>query len=171
MCGEYNGPAKSHGTYPLNHVALSVPDVDAAADWYTSVLGFHELRPRTATDRSVMPDAPIFRIYPASLQKVRMAYLSAGNGVGVELFQFSDPGMAAGEEANFEKNYFRGGIFHIAVTTPDIDETVKKVVANKGRKIGDTVNVFGHHAAYIADPWGNVVEVITASFERIMANR
>ncbi len=148
-----------------------MPDVDKAADWYISVLGFYELRARSATDRSVTPDSAIFRIYPASLQKVRMAYLSAGNGVGLELFQFSEPHMAAGEEANFDKNYYRGGYFHIAITTPDIESTIEKVVKNGGRKVGDIVPIFDYHAAYVADPWGNVIEVITASFERIMSNR
>lgn len=155
----------------MNHIAISVPDVDKAADWYTSVLGCHELRPRSSSDRAVNPEAAIFQIYPASLQKVRMAYLSAGNGVGVELFQFTDPQMGAGEEANFEKNYFRGGFFHIAITTPDLESTLEKVVANGGKKIGNTVPIYGHTAAYVSDPWGNVIELITGSFERIMANR
>ncbi|CAK7222155.1 hypothetical protein SBRCBS47491_004773 [Sporothrix bragantina] len=172
MCGgEYHGPAEHNGSYPVNHIGISVPDVDKAADWYTSVLGFHELRARSCTERATNPEGGIFQIYPASLQKVRMAYLSAGNGVGIELFQFGESAMAADDKANFEKNYARGGYFHIAATVPDLDSAIEKVVANGGRQIGKTVPIFGHVAAYVADPWGNVIELITGSFERIMSNR
>ncbi|KAL1890214.1 hypothetical protein Sste5346_008368 [Sporothrix stenoceras] len=171
MCGPYTGQAEHHGSYPMNHVGVSVPDLDKAADWYINVLGFHELRARSETDRATNPEGGIFQIYPESLQKVRMAYLSAGNGVGFELFEFGSPKMETEQQANFEQTYFRGGYFHIAVTTPDLESTLEKVVANGGRQIGKTVPIYGHKAAYIADPWGNVVELITASFERTMANR
>ena len=148
-----------------------MPDLDKAAGWYTSVMGFHELRARTETNRSVTPGGGIFKIYPESLQKVRMAYLSAGNGVGIELFQFMEPSTKPGEEANFEKNYARGGYFHMAITVPDCDSAIEKIVANGGKLIGKSVTVFDHYAAYVSDPWGNVIEVITGSFERIMSNR
>lgn len=163
--------SQHHGTYPVNHIAISVPDVVAAEKWYTETLGFHILRARAIQDRAVTPNSPIFTIYPGTLNKVHVAYLSAGNGVGVELFEFMDPKMDTDTQANFEKTYFHGGFFHMAVTVPDLDATCAKVLKAGGRKIGESVPIFGHTAAYVADPWGNVVELITASFERIMSNR
>ncbi|CAK7233740.1 hypothetical protein SCUCBS95973_008698 [Sporothrix curviconia] len=172
MCGPYTGSAVSHGSYPINHVGVSVPDLDKAIEWYNSVLGFHKLREPSFVDRTIVPDAGAFHVYPASLQKLRIGFLSTGNGVGFELFQFVEPSTKEGDEANFEKTYTRGGYFHIAITVPDCDETINKIVANGGRLVGKSVPLFDEfQAAYVTDPWGNVIELITGSFERIMSNR
>ena len=148
-----------------------MPDLDVAEDWYTRVLGFTVLRPSKTVDRTETPDAAIFKIYPASLQRVRVAYLSAGNGVGVELFEFQEPRIQQGAEANFERDISRGGLFHMAVTTPDIATLCDRVVTNGGKKIGQAVTVFDQEAVYVQDPWGNVVELLSCSFERLMSNR
>lgn len=117
------------------------------------------------------PDAAIFQIYPRDLRRVRIAWLSSGNGVGVELFEFQDPRIQPGNEASFERDYNRGGLFHMAVTVPDVQAMTDRVVASGGRKIGAAVTVFQHRAAYIQDPWGNVVELLECSFEQLMSNR
>ncbi|KAI0136601.1 hypothetical protein BJ170DRAFT_677473 [Xylariales sp. AK1849] len=101
---------------PVNHVAISVPDAQAAARWCIDILGFTQLLPPITTDRSEAPDAPIFQIYPAGLNKVRIVFLNSGNGVGVELFEFQDPEIQSGNEASFERDYKRGGFFRIGVT-------------------------------------------------------
>jgi len=66
-----------------------VPDIDAAIDFYTNILGFRKLKetPR-CTRRADNPDAPVFRVYGDRLQEVKVAFLTTGNGVGFELFQF-----------------------------------------------------------------------------------
>lgn len=157
--------------YALNHIAISVPDVVAASKWYVDVLGFHELRPPHTTDRAVTPDDGLFKMYPPDLQKVTMAYLSAGNGIGVELFEFQEPRIAPEARADFARDYKRGGYFHMAVTAPDVEALCERAVAAGARKIGATIPVFEYEAIYIEDPWGNVVELISASFERMMSNR
>ena len=47
--------------YQFNHVGVSVPDLDAAVNWYTEVLGFHQLRPNITLSRDEDPDGIIFR--------------------------------------------------------------------------------------------------------------
>ena len=43
------------------------------------------------TDRSSDgSDAPIFKIYGEKLNKVKIAWLSTGNSVGFEVFEFSE---------------------------------------------------------------------------------
>ncbi|KAF2494582.1 Glyoxalase/Bleomycin resistance protein/Dihydroxybiphenyl dioxygenase [Lophium mytilinum] len=159
----------------LNHIALHVPDLDAAITFYTRVLGFRKLQnlPR-CTDRSTDPSAPIFRIYDSRLHKVKVAFLATGNSVGFELFQFIDPPMSA--PASFD--YTRGGVFHFAVTDPDPEALCARVVAAGGRKIGETVSPASTEgeevrtvALYVLDPWGNTIEACSCSFEKMMANR
>ncbi|KAF2011496.1 hypothetical protein BU24DRAFT_495670 [Aaosphaeria arxii CBS 175.79] len=125
-------------------------------------------KPSRDTSRAATPNAPIFKIYPPTLQKVKVAWLSTGNSVGFEIFEFTDPP----HEPKPAFEYTRSGFFHIAVTAPDVGACVRKVVENGGSQVGETVVVGdGTEAAYACDPWGNVVEVLGCSFESLMANR
>ncbi|KAF2660285.1 Glyoxalase/Bleomycin resistance protein/Dihydroxybiphenyl dioxygenase [Lophiostoma macrostomum CBS 122681] len=159
----------------LNHIALHVPDLEAAVDWYTKLFGFRRLRSApVCCDRSTDPCAPIFRVYDSKLHKVKLAFLSTGSGIGFELFQFIDPPMS--EPASFD--YTRGGVFHVAVTDPDPEALCERVVKAGGKKIGETVTPASCEgegekqlALYCQDPWGNVIEACSCSFEKMMANR
>ncbi|KAM5354067.1 hypothetical protein ACJ41O_000717 [Fusarium nematophilum] len=115
--------------------------------------------------RSENPSAAIFAIYGESLNEVKLAYLATGNGVGFEVFQFLDPGFRA-NTVDFEYN--RGGFFHVCVTDPDPDALADKVVRSGGSRQGDTVRVGGGvTCVYVKDPWGNVVEIMDSSFDRM----
>jgi hypothetical protein len=105
---------------------------------------------------------------------VKVAFLTTGNSVGFELFQFIDPPMSV--PASFD--YTRGGVFHLAVTDNDPEEMCRKVIAAGGKKIGATVvpaSAAGDGqkecTLYCADPWGNTIEMCSCSFEKLMANR
>ncbi|KNG91520.1 hypothetical protein ANOM_000015 [Aspergillus nomiae NRRL 13137] len=150
----------------FNHVAISVLDCKAASEWYTEVFGFQLVGNQIHhIARSERPDDPIFSIYPASLNEVKMAYMTTGNGVGFEIFEFCDPKAYVPETA-FE--YHRGGFFHVCVTDSDPDSLAAKMVQAGGKRIGSTVHpVRDVVCLYAADPWGNVVEILDASFDRM----
>jgi len=150
----------------VNHIAISVPDCDKAVEWYGEIFGFRRIRGERITDQGETPDAAIFKIYGRGLKRVKMAWMEAGNGVGFEIFEFQDPEYKKQQE--FEYN--RGGFFHIAVTVPDVDALVKKVEKFGGKQIGETLNVYGEQALYIADPWGNVVECVSCSFTQLVSS-
>lgn len=120
------------------------------------------------TKRSETPAAPMIKIYPDSLQEVKTAWLGTGNSVGFEIFELVDPKF----ESPAAFNYNHGGFFHIAITAPDPEAMIRKVVAAGGKQIGNTIQLCGHDTAlYLQDPWGNVVEVMSCSFEHLIANR
>jgi catechol-2,3-dioxygenase len=74
------------------------------------------------------------------------------------------------EPAAFD--YTKGGFFHIGITDPEPDVLVKKVLEKGGKQIGETVTLYdGEKALYMQDPWGNTIEVLSCSFEQLMANR
>ncbi|KAH7146871.1 Glyoxalase/Bleomycin resistance protein/Dihydroxybiphenyl dioxygenase [Dactylonectria estremocensis] len=155
----------------FNHVGISVPNLDAAIDFYTNVFGFHVLR-LVARDRVEHPEAPVFKMYGRQLQKVKVAFLTTGNGIGFEIFEFVDPpynGQAAGGERFEDGTYTQGGFFHIAITTADIVAVTKRAVEKGGRDISGLVDIYGNNASYISDPWGNVIELMTISYERMNA--
>lgn len=126
------------------------------------------------SDREQNPDAPIFRIYGNTLQEVKIAYLSTGAGVGFEIFEFIDPPP---KPALHHFDFSQAGLFHICITAPAVDDAVERVLAKGGRLIGEIVEVGKdlegnmNKAAYVADPWGTVVEVLSCTFESLMANR
>ncbi|KAK7178822.1 hypothetical protein DPSP01_014342 [Paraphaeosphaeria sporulosa] len=152
----------------FNHVAISVPDCDKAIEWYGNVFGFRRLRSDRMTDRAEAQDAPIFKIYDSKLHKVKIAWLGTGNSVGFEVFEFIDPPNKPSPDFEYAKT----GFFHIAVTSPDVDAAVARVLENGGDQVGETV-IMGPEdkAAYVRDPWGNVVELLSCSFEHLMANK
>jgi predicted enzyme related to lactoylglutathione lyase len=109
------------------------------------------------------------------LQKVNIAFLGTGNSVGFEIFQFIDPAHQACTTEEFY--YTRAGVFHIRVTTLDVEDTVRRVKEKGGRQIGETVelgeDLHGEmgKATYVKDPWGTVLKVLSCGFEALMANR
>jgi catechol 2,3-dioxygenase-like lactoylglutathione lyase family enzyme len=156
----------------MNYIALHVPDIEQAIRFYTEILGFQSLKNDILRYRRAdNPDAPIFRIYyDDELNKVVIAFLSTRNGVSLELFQFIDPPMS--EPASF--NYQRGSVFHFAITHPNPEALVQRVVVEGGKRIGEavtlspgTTNIDAKVALYFQDPWGNTVEAMNSSFEEI----
>ncbi|KAJ9143791.1 hypothetical protein NKR23_g6396 [Pleurostoma richardsiae] len=158
-------PAQTHAR-PINHVAVSVADIEAVTRWYTEIMGFQVIGGKIAhIKRSEAPSAPIFAIYGDSLNEVKLAYMSTGNGVGFEVFEFVDPSFQAAG-GGFE--YRRGGFFHVCVTDPDPDALVARILRGGGAKIGATVTLVGGvTCVYVRDPWGHVVEILDASFDRL----
>ncbi|KAF2808990.1 glyoxalase/bleomycin resistance protein/dioxygenase, partial [Mytilinidion resinicola] len=150
----------------FNHVAISVANCDEAVEWYSKVFGFRRIRNDRTTTRTETPSGPIFKIYGGSLHAVKTAWLGTGNSVGFEVFEFIDPP----HEPAPHFQYNRAGFFHIAVTAPDPDETCARAVREGGKQVGETIKMGAEKALYLGDPWGNVVEVLSCSFEHLMAN-
>lgn len=94
--------------------------------------------------------------------------MATGNGAGFEVFQFLDPGFKA-NSVDFEYN--RGGFFHVCVTDPYPDALAEKVARSGGSRQGTTIAVAGGVATcvYVKDHWGNVVEILDSSFDRMAA--
>jgi len=152
----------------FNHVAIAVLNCDEACDWYQKIFGFRRIRSDRTTERAETSDAPIFKIYGSTLQKVKIAWLTCGNDVGFEVFEFLEPKTTLPKD-DFE--YTRGGFFHIAITVPDPDETAKLVIESGGKQVGETISMYGEKALYVQDPWGNVIECLSCSFQQLMGNR
>jgi len=105
-------------------------------------------------------------MYPPTLQKVKVAMMTTSNDVGFEIMEFVDPPFTP-PASDFEYN--RGGWFHICVTHPRPDEFVEEVVAAGGKRIGQTADPIGTgvRCVYVADPWGNAIEVMSIGFLEI----
>ncbi|CAF3650622.1 unnamed protein product [Rotaria sp. Silwood1] len=169
-------PTEQITTYarPMNHIGISVTDINAALTWYREVLGFTVLVAPVdiIVDNSTDMGILLSQMFPPEMKRVKMAHMTAGNGVGFELFQFIDPPTQRPNTSSFE--YSRAGLFHICVTDPEPENLVRRIVATGGKQLSPVLTVFSgeiYQAVYCLDPFGNLVEIMATSYERQMSNR
>jgi len=149
----------------VNHIGVSVPDLDAALRWYQDVLGFALLTPPVEMDATdpQLGEALAEMLGPR-VKRFRMAHLNGANSVGLQMFEFLDP---ANEEPADPGAHWRTGIFHICVEDPDIEGLAARIEACGGRRSQVWRQIPGatYAAAYCADPWGNVIEINSHGYE------
>lgn len=155
-------------TYPrvFSHVGLSVPDIEKAVEFYSKVFGFYVLVEPTTIEED---DSPIGQIcvdvFGEGWGSFKIAHLSTGDGIGIELFQFNNQ---EAPEDNFE--YWKTGIFHICIQDPNMEELIEKVVAAGGKKRMEKPGYFypgqkPYRMIYLEDPFGNIVELYSHSYD------
>ncbi len=111
---------------PMNHVAISVTDLERAIDFYTNTFGFTVLRKERINTECTSTDAKIFRdIFKGLLKEVKVAWLKTGNGVGLELFEFINP--KAEQHTDVFGSWLKH-FSHISFTALDIDELCNKII-------------------------------------------
>ena len=155
----------------LTHVGLVVPDIRAAVEWYSSVLGFVALAPPVLLSADSHAGRVAAAIYGERFGSCKQAQLMAGNGVAVELFEFVQPPT---EPHGGEFEYWRAGFFHICVVDPDIRVLAQRIVETGGRMRTEVLTLFEdlpYQLVYCEDPFGNVIEIFTHSHEQTFANR
>ncbi|WP_290769747.1 MULTISPECIES: lactoylglutathione lyase family protein [Exiguobacterium] len=154
-------------TYPrtFSHIGLSVSSVAEAVKFYEDVMGWYTIM--TPSD-VVEDDSPIgvmcTDVFGPGWGKFRIAHMSTGDGIGIELFEF--PNNETPED-NFE--FWKTGIFHYCVQDPDIEGLVEKIVAHGGRQRMPIREYYPgekpYRMVYCEDPFGNLVEIYSHSYE------
>lgn len=160
---------------PVNHIAVSVTDIARARDWYHGVMGMTVLMEPVEISTSDTQTDPhlaalVKSVFGPKLGKFLICHMSSANGIGIEIFQFVDP-SAVNREDNFE--YWKIGFFHIAVTDSDPGELAEKIVANGGKArtgVMELVPGSGKKICFCEDPFGNIIEIYSHSYEQFWAN-
>ncbi|GAA6618605.1 VOC family protein [Scytonema sp. NUACC26] len=159
--------AKTNEIYPrsINHIGVTVSDLDKAIEWYQEVLGYRlifgpiEIAPDEHSQQLARD------ILGMRFRRGRFAHLATGNQVGLELFQFDDPEAGVRENS---MEFWKNGYFHLAVTDPDVAGLVERITANNGKqrtKIWEILPGKGRYLAFCEDPWGNSIEIYSHSYE------
>jgi len=155
----------------MNHIGLSVPDIDAAVRWYVDVLGCYLLVPPAEAKNDGSHFGNVVKdIFGSRFEAVKMAHLSTADGVGIELFQFIVPKTEVPADT-FE--YWRGGIFHFCLTAVDIEATAERIGANGGKVLSKVWKLWQnkeYKAVYCQDPWGTIVELCSRPYEQFWSN-
>ncbi|MEG3136101.1 lactoylglutathione lyase family protein [Rouxiella sp. T17] len=153
--------------YPrsFSHIGLSVTDLDAAVTFYTDVMGWYLIMPLTELkedDSSI--GVMCTDVFGKGWASCRIAHLSTGDRIGVEMFQFAN---ASKRENNFE--YWKSGVFHFCIQDPDVEGMAAKIVAAGGKQRMPIREYYPgekpYRMVYMEDPFGNIIEIYSHSYE------
>jgi len=129
----------------LDHVGLNVADIDAMERWYCDAFAF------TAQHRFHLAELDL-----------RIVMLVDGSGQRFELLQRSDgaPGLRGATPAEAAATW---GYGHVCFVVDDLDATHQRLLALGARSVVDPrpSPEDGVRMAFVHDPEGNLVELIT----------
>ena len=128
----------------LDHVGLSVADLDAQTKWYSEAFGLRVSTP--------------FEIAPIELRGV---FLVGQNGLAIELLQRtgSKPGLQA---ANPAEALLTQGYGHICLRIEDVDAVHAQLLdAGASERMAPQQSPEpGVRMSFVADPEGNLIELL-----------
>lgn len=151
----------------MNHVGLTVGDIDAAVRWYADVFDLELLEGPMHCDTTTPGAERRTDVFGAQWRAMKLAHMVTENGAGVELFQFVDPAVETNDD-NFP--YWKVGPNHIALTVTDLERTLKRLTLLDGKQRSAVFDVqVGARICYCEDPWGNVVELVSAAYRDLSA--
>jgi catechol 2,3-dioxygenase-like lactoylglutathione lyase family enzyme len=152
---------KVPGLLGVDHVGITVPNIAIAAAWLESNLGF--TNPLTFgpffDDKGDFMTQLVGVDPRAVVNQIRM--LRAGNGPGIELFDYSAPD----QDRSFRRNSDWFG-HHVALYVRHIDKGVDTLQAETGSKLDGPLSLTAGPAAgqsinYFQTPFGTNVELIS----------
>jgi lactoylglutathione lyase family protein len=154
--------------YPraFSHIGLSVPDIKEAVRFYEEVMGWYVvMRPTEVLEEG---DSAIgimcTDVFGEGWKTFTIAHMVTSDGIGVELFQFSNSEKAVN---NFE--YWKSGVFHFCIQDPDVEGMVKRIVENGGKQRMPIREYYPgekpYRMCYVEDPFGIIFEVYSHSYE------
>lgn len=153
--------------YPrtFSHIGLSVPDLDKAVKFYQEVFGWYLLmEPSNVKKDDTAIGVMCNDVFGDDFPSFRIAHMSTGDKIGVELFEFSN-----NEEKKNHFEYWKTGLFHFSVQDPNIEELIEKIVAHGGKQRMPIREYYPgekpYRMCYVEDPFGIIFEVYSHSYE------
>lgn len=157
----------------VNHIAVSVTDIFQAMEWYRNVLGMSVLSEPVVVSAKGGSATPaelaraVSRVFGPKLGSFRICHMLSENGVGIELFEFIEPRAERRHgDGNFE--FWKTGFFHLAITDRNIDALAEKIASTGGKRRTAAMELVpgsGKRICYCEDPFGNVIEIYSHSYE------
>ena len=136
----------------VNHVALSVPDMDTALSFYCDLLGFKMLTDTGWPAGTESAD----RILAVEGTSARICHIGVEN-LMIELFQFGD---CEPQAQNPDRPVIDHGITHFCLAVTGLDEEYTRLT-EAGMRFHSPPQIVGPgvRTVYGRDPFGNVVEL------------
>jgi lactoylglutathione lyase len=124
----------------LNHVAMSVPNLEESIKWYQDILGFELL------SKFMLPGAPF-----------KFAFVGNDN-MALELIEVDGAKPLPAGRSHPDEDNATHGVKHICIAVENNREFVKKL-KEKGVKVVFEPENVPSYCAFINDPTGNIIEV------------
>jgi catechol 2,3-dioxygenase-like lactoylglutathione lyase family enzyme len=136
----------------LAHVAVCVPDVDAAVEWYRTVLGFEVLSPPYRMEGDAI-ERDMGELVPSPVV-LKAAIVGTHDGDHVlELIEY--PEAPAGLPPR--SSVVDRGLTHVGLICDDVDATRRSLEAHEVEFLTVGVaDVAGVKTTWFRDPWGVV---------------
>lgn len=142
----------------VDHIGLTVPDLDAAVAWFEKVLGAAPVAgtdPFGSDDDALMPQR--FKVHPRATVKVCIMRL--GTGSNIELLEWTSPDQGTKMPATCDH-----GAAHICIHVADIDAAAQHLRDHGVEVLGDPMlievgDLAGLRWVYFLTPWGNFMEL------------
>lgn len=154
------------GVMHVDHVALTVPDLDAAVHFYGEVLGAIELYrmgPFDAEALPAMPDGTDWTAAHLNIAGARLNFvmMALGTNLMLELFRYERPYDA---RQTSPRNCDIGAS-HIALKVENLDDALaflreRGVKVMAGPIVIDSGPCAGLRVNYFLDPFGNQLELV-----------
>ena len=151
------------GIRGMEHVGITVPDINQACDFFTRILGAEVLF-TAATDFKGEGDwmHEHLNVHPRSEIK-EFRYVRLGNGTNLEVFQYTAPDQHKGWPL---KNSDEGG-HHLAFYVDDMNAAIQFLNDNGVRVLGEPTSYtdgpnLGLTWCYFLAPWGLQLEIVSA---------
>jgi len=107
----------------FSHIGITVPDLEKAVEFYSKAFDLYVLMEPTEIQHDESA------IGQMCWGQFRIAHLSMGDGIGIELFEFP---KTIEEERPFE--YWRRGLFHFCVQDEDLEGRIKIIEKLGGKQ-------------------------------------
>jgi len=153
------------GLEGMDHVGITIPDLDEAVEFYSTLLGATEifrLGPFDARDFPVN-DGIDWSLAHVNVMDARftLAMLEYGKGSRLELFQYDRPVNRVDTPPN---NSDLGG-HHIAFKVGNLDKVLELRDAYSLRFMAGPISITegpaaGQRIIYVLDPWNNQLELV-----------
>lgn len=129
----------------IDHVGLSVADLDSQAEWYSRALGLEQLEPGGIPAVGLKV---VFLVHPAHKWAIELLHRPG-----------SQPKPRA---TSAPEHVLTQGYGHICLRVDDVDATYEKLISAGATSImapGESP-VSGVRMAFVADPEGNFIEML-----------
>ncbi|GAA1198209.1 VOC family protein [Streptomyces hebeiensis] len=147
----------------IDHVGVTVPDLDAATTFFAHVLGaepLYDTLPRGQGPRSG-PALERRTGVPGGTRQIAVRMLRLRDGPGLELFEFDGPRQGAAVVPSDL------GWQHVACYVDDLDAALQAVESAGGTILDEPAELPGPESgpnnlfAYCRTPWGSTLELLT----------
>ncbi|MFE4196987.1 VOC family protein [Paenarthrobacter sp. NPDC056912] len=152
----------------FSHVGVTVPDIEGAILWYQRTFGMKLLAgPIEVLEDGTELGKAAAAIYGHGFRRFAFAHLGWADGTGIELFYFESPRTY---RSNNTFEYWKTGIYHIALTAPNFQATIERIIQHGGRQRSEAVEIDadnGYSIVYCEDPWGTVIELCSHPYSEM----